>query len=182
MLPVYSLTEGLTAQRLRQAVQAVRPALATWPDPLPDLWRQRLGLPALAEALDWIHDPPDHDRLQSSRQRLVFDEFLLLQLALGQRRQQVCRRPAPAPVQRRSSPRFEAFLDALPFPLTAAQTRVLEEIRTDLGRAQPMARLVQGDVGCGKTVVAVAALLLCIDAGQQGAFTGPHPRCLPAST
>jgi len=173
VLPVYPLTEGLTAQRLRQAVQSVRPALASWPDPLPEVWRQRHGLPSLPQALDWIHDPPDHDRLQRSRQRLVFDEFLLLQLALGQRRQQVRRRPAPAPVPHRSSPRFEAFLAALPFPLTAAQHRVLEEIRGDLARAQPMARLVQGDVGCGKTVVAVAALLLCIDAGQQGAFMAP---------
>jgi ATP-dependent DNA helicase RecG len=173
VLPVYPLTEGLTAQRLRQAVQAVRPALARWPDPLPDVWRQLHGLPELAQALDWIHDPPDQHQLQRSRQRLVFDEFLLLQLALGQRRQQMCRRPAPSPVPLQRSPRFEAFLAALPFPLTEAQRRVLEEIRADLGRSNPMARLVQGDVGCGKTVVAVAALLLCIDAGQQGAFMAP---------
>jgi len=173
VLPVYPLTEGLTAQRLRQAVEAVRPALAGWTDPLPDIWRQRHGLPTLAEALDWIHDPPDHERLQRSRQRLVFDEFLLLQLALAQRRQQVRRRPAPPVVARQGSPRFDAFLEALPFPLTAAQQRVLEEIRADLARPQPMARLVQGDVGCGKTVVAVAALLLSIDAGQQGAFMAP---------
>lgn len=173
VLPVYSLTEGLTAQRLRQAVQAVRPALAHWPDPLPEAWRHRHGLPELAEALDWIHDPPNQEQLQHSRRRLVFDEFLLLQLALGQRRQQMCRRPAPGPVPVQHSPRFEAFLEALPFPLTAAQQRVLEEIRADLGRSRPMARLVQGDVGCGKTVVAVAALLLCIDAGQQGAFMAP---------
>lgn len=173
VLPVYPLTEGLTAQRLRQAVQAVRPALAHWPDPLPEVWRQHHGLPLLAEALDWIHDPANHDQLQRSRQRLVFDEFLLLQLALGQRRQQVCRRPSPGPVLQQHSPRYEAFLAALPFPLTEAQQRVLEEIRADLGRSRPMARLVQGDVGCGKTVVAVAALLLCIDAGQQGAFMAP---------
>jgi ATP-dependent DNA helicase RecG len=173
VLPVYPLTEGLTAQRLRQAVQAVRPALAHWPDPLPEVWRQHHGLPLLAEALDWIHDPPNHDQLQRSRQRLVFDEFLLLQLALGQRRQRVCRCPSPGPVLQQHSPRYEAFLAALPFPLTEAQQRVLEEIRADLGRSRPMARLVQGDVGCGKTVVAVAALLLCIDAGQQGAFMAP---------
>ena len=174
LVPVYALTDGLTADRLRQAVQALLPAVRHWPDPLPAPLVARLGLPARAEALVGIHQPADRDALQRWRHRLVFDEFLLLQLALGLRRERLRRRPAPPLTLAGEADDLVArFLDLLPFALTGAQQRVLAEIRVDLARPQPMARLVQGDVGSGKTVVALAALLTAIAAGCQGALMAP---------
>ena len=202
LLPVYGLTEGLGADRLRQAVQAVLPVVERWPEPLPDALRQQLALIPRAEALHAIHAPSSQQQLQAARRRLVFDEFLLLQLGLLQRRRQLTAGPAPVLVAAAAGQGAEAvaasapaagelmgpglmagglgdaglverFLQRLPFPLTGAQHRVLAEIRADLAREQPMARLVQGDVGSGKTVVAVAALLTAIEAGCQGALMAP---------
>ncbi len=174
LLPVYGLTEGLTADRLRQAMQAVLSAVTGWDDPLPPALRQRERLPDLPTALRGIHDPADRERLSASRHRLVFDELLLLQIGLLQRRRQLAQRPAPPLRLPPGQPSLVgAFLELLPFPLTAAQRRVLAEIRTDLERDQPMARLVQGDVGSGKTVVAIASLLSAIEAGCQGALMAP---------
>ena len=192
LLPVYGLTEGLGADRLRQAVQAVLPVVERWPEPLPEPLRQRLALIPRADALRGIHAPAGQAQLQAARRRLVFDEFLLLQLGLLQRRRELTAGPAPALVTAGSTAAtptatpaatpaaitsavglMERFLQLLPFPLTGAQRRVLAEIRADLAREQPMARLVQGDVGSGKTVVAVAALLTAIEAGCQGALMAP---------
>jgi ATP-dependent DNA helicase RecG len=174
LLPVYALTEGLTADRLRRTVDAVLPLGRLWPEPLTAQQRQRLGLLTRSEALQAIHQPPDRDSLQQARRRLVFDEFLLLQLGLMQRR--VALRQRQAPALRALGARdglVGRFLDELPFRLTAAQERVLAEIELDLARPEPMARLVQGDVGSGKTVVAIAALLKAVEAGWQGAFMAP---------
>ena len=174
LLPVYGLTEGLGADRLRQTIQALLPAVEAWGDPLPQALLHHEGLGDLATALRQIHGPADAQSLTASRRRLVFDEFLLLQLGLLRRRQELSRRPAPPlalPAGQGSLVRD--FLELLPFPLTGAQQRVLAEIRADLTKAQPMARLVQGDVGSGKTVVAVAALLTAVDAGHQGALMAP---------
>lgn len=174
LLPVYGLTEGLTADRLRQAVKAVLPAAGPWGDPLPAALRQRLDLIDRPQALQGIHAPTDRPQLRASRHRLVFDELLLLQLNLLQRRQQQISRPTqPLVLPAGQGSLVAAFLDLLPFPLTPAQQRVLAEIRTDLGQEQAMARLLQGDVGSGKTVVAIAALLTAIEAGCQGALMAP---------
>nr|WP_254940251.1 ATP-dependent DNA helicase RecG [Cyanobium sp. Morenito 9A2] len=174
LLPVYGLTEGLGADRLREAIQAVLPSVERWGDPLPKGLLQQEGLSDLATALSQIHGPSDGERLSASRRRLVFDEFLLLQLGLLRRRRELTNRPAPPltlPPGQGSLVR--RFLKLLPFPLTGAQRRVLAEIRADLARPQPMARLVQGDVGSGKTVVAIAALLTAVEAGHQGALMAP---------
>ncbi len=174
LLPVYGLTEGLGADRLRQAVAAVLPIVARWPEPLPAPLRQELGLIERSEALRGIHNPQHQDHLQACRSRLVFDEFLLLQLGLLQRRRELTSRPAEPLSAAASGGRLvQAFLELLPFPLTGAQQRVLAEIQADLAQPQPMARLVQGDVGSGKTVVAIASLLTAIDAGCQGALMAP---------
>ena len=171
--PVYALTEGLTADRLRQAIAAVLPALAAWPDPLPVDLRKAFGLMDRSVALRQIHRPEDQAQLQSARTRLVFDEFLLLQLALGLRRERLRRQSAPALLAPAQANLVQRFLSLLPFDLTGAQRRVLAEIHGDLARPQPMARLLQGDVGSGKTVVAVAALLTAIEAGWQGVLMAP---------
>jgi len=174
LVPVYGLTEGLRAETLRRAVQAVLPHLERWSDPLPEALRQRLALLPRERALRGIHQPTDQADLQASRRRLVFDEFLLLQLGLAQRRQKLCQRPALALAPPPGGDDLVGQLRTiLPFPLTGAQDRVLAEIRHDLARPQPMARLLQGDVGSGKTVVALAALLCAIEAGCQGALMAP---------
>ena len=174
MLPVYGLTEGLGADRLRQVVAAVLPLLRDWPDPLPESIRHSQGLIGRADALTQIHAPANQEQLQASRRRLGFDEFLLLKLSLAQRRHQLRQRQAPPLLLLPGGEGLvERFLAILPFALTQAQERVLAEIRADLARPQPMARLVQGDVGSGKTVVALASLLCAIEAGCQGALMAP---------
>ena len=174
LVPVYALTEGLGADRLRRAIAALLPLVHHWPDPLPEQLRQELALPGRLTALQQIHQPLDREQLQASRQRLVFDEFLLLQLALAQRRERLRQRQAPPLVLLPGQEDLVIrFLELLPFRLTGAQQRVLAEIRADMARPQPMARLVQGDVGSGKTVVALASLLASIEAGCQGALMAP---------
>jgi ATP-dependent DNA helicase RecG len=173
LTPVYALTDGLTADKLRQAIATVLPAVAAWPDPLPRGLRDAFGLMDRAVALGQIHRPEDQAQLQSARTRLVFDEFLLLQLALGLRRERLRRQSAPALLAPAQANLVQRFLALLPFELTGAQQRVLAEIHGDLARPQPMARLLQGDVGSGKTVVAIAALLTAIEAGWQGVFMAP---------
>ncbi|MEY4799554.1 MAG: hypothetical protein RLZZ213_1, partial [Cyanobacteriota bacterium] len=174
LLPVYGLTEGLGADRLRQVVEAVIPLVSSWPDPLPEALRRSQKLMGRSEALTQIHGPSGQEQLQASRRRLVFDEFLLLQLGLAQRRRQLSLRPAPPlALPPGGEGLVQQFLTILPFGLTGAQQRVLAEIRADLARPQPMARLVQGDVGSGKTVVALASLLTAIEAGCQGALMAP---------
>jgi ATP-dependent DNA helicase RecG len=173
LTPVYALTEGLTADKLRQAIATVLPAVAAWPDPLPKGLRDAFGLMDRAVALGQIHRPDDQAQLQSARTRLVFDEFLMLQLALGLRRERLRRQRAPALLAPAQANLVQRFLALLPFELTGAQQRVLAEIHGDLARPQPMARLLQGDVGSGKTVVAIAALLTAIEAGWQGVLMAP---------
>ena len=174
LLPVYPLTEGLTADRFRSLVEAVLPAAHRWPDPLPAARRQSRGLLSRDQALVAIHRPDSRDELQRARHRLVFDEFLLLQLSLMLRRAALRQRSAPVlPKNLDQDGLVGRFLSLLPFELTGAQRRVLSEIEQDLVRPEPMARLVQGDVGSGKTVVAIAALLRAVEAGWQGAFMAP---------
>ena len=176
LLPVYGLTEGLSAEKVRAAVEPVVVAALAWGDHLPPPLLELEGLMALPLALAQIHQPRSQESLSAARRRLVFDEFLLLQLGLLQRRRELTTRPAPPlalPTAAGSSTLVAQFLELLPFPLTGAQQRVLAEIRSDLAGEQPMARLVQGDVGSGKTVVAIASLLTAIDAGCQGALMAP---------
>ena len=173
LIPVYGLTEGLGADRLRQAVAAVLPVVQRWGDPLPEAVRREQDLLERSVALSQIHAPANAEQLRRSRERLVFDEFLMLQLGLLQRRRELtCRQALPLTPAAGDGlvARFEGLL---PFALTGAQRRVLDEIRAELAQEQPMARLVQGDVGSGKTVVAIAALLTAIDAGCQGALMAP---------
>jgi ATP-dependent DNA helicase RecG len=125
----------------------------------------------LGEALSQIHFPDSQLRLQQAHRRLSFDEFFLLQLGiLGQRKRfrDQTAKPLVAGVAT-----LAAFVDALPYPLTRAQRRSLDEITSDMGRSQPMSRLIQGDVGSGKTAVAAAALWLAVANGAQGAIMAP---------
>ena len=174
LLPVYPLTEGVGADRFRSLIDQVLPLAASWPDPLPAAMQRQFQLPALSEALQALHAPKDRESLDRGRRRLVFDEFLLLQLGLLRRRQALRSRTGPdLDLQSSTNGLVGEFMDLLPFRFTAAQQRVFQEIEADLARSEPMARLVQGDVGSGKTVVAIAALLSTIASGWQGALMAP---------
>lgn len=172
VVPVYPLTEGVGADLVRQAVVAALPSVTLLKDPLPAELRSRYGLVELAVAIAHIHFPPNAEALALARRRLVFDEFFYLQLGLLRRRraqqqQQTSIQLAP------TGQLIDAFYQVLPFSLTGAQQRVIQEILHDLRATTPMNRLVQGDVGSGKTVVAVVAILAAIQAGYQSALMAP---------
>lgn len=174
ILPIYSLTEGITAERFRNLVNIVLPLTSQWPDPLSLERRKALSLLEKSEAMRIIHKPDNQFSLKAAKRRLVFDEFLLLQLGLLRRRFELRQRNAPAiDISWQRDGLVGRFLDMLPFTLTKAQQRVLSEIENDLNRSEPMSRLVQGDVGSGKTVVAIAALLNAVQSGWQGALMAP---------
>ncbi|MCY7277112.1 MAG: ATP-dependent DNA helicase RecG, partial [Phormidesmis sp. CAN_BIN44] len=139
---------------------------------LPKGLRDEYGLIGLAEAISHIHFPPDSDALEAARRRLVFDEFFYLQLGLLNRRKTQQKVQASAVVAS-TGKLIDDFYKQLPFELTNAQNRVVNDILNDLQKPVPMNRLVQGDVGSGKTVVAVIALLAAIQSGYQGALMAP---------
>jgi len=173
IVPVYPLTEGISQRVLRSVARA---ALSRFPEGLPDILpgatRERWKVAPLEKALAHIHYPPDPAALQAARQRLVLDEFFLLQLALVLRRR-ILASGRPAPRHSPSTPLFDAFPRSLPFPLTGAQKRALAEVKKDMTASYPMNRLLQGDVGSGKTVVAAGALLISRDSSHQGAIMAP---------
>jgi ATP-dependent DNA helicase RecG len=172
VLPVYPLTEGVPADLVRNAVIACLPAIQQLKDPLPASLRSQYGLIGLKDAIAHIHFPPDASTLAQARRRLVFDEFFYLQLGFLQRRQQQRQTERSASFAP-SGKLMERFHEVLPFALTQAQQRVIGEILKDLKAETPMNRLVQGDVGSGKTVVAVFAILAAIQSGYQAALMAP---------
>lgn len=170
--PVYRLTEGLTNNRLRSLIYDVIEGYAHFlPDPLPESIREAYGLLDLPTALAQIHFPDSCERLEAARRRLAFEELFYIQLGVQQRRALL--QQAAAESLALSDEALAQFCHLLPFELTAAQRRVLEEIRGDLARAVPMTRLVQGDVGSGKTVIAAAAMWAAVVQGAQAALLAP---------
>jgi ATP-dependent DNA helicase RecG len=172
VVPVYALTEGVVANLVREAVAAAMPATHNLKDPLPSGLRQKYNLMELKDAIANIHFPPDSDSLQASRRRLVFDEFFYLQLGLLQRQQKAKQVQTSAVFAPRGE-LLEEFYKILPFQLTGAQQRVVNDILEDLQKTVPMNRLIQGDVGSGKTVVAVIAIVAAIQSGYQAALMAP---------
>ncbi len=172
VVPIYALTEGVGADTVRQAVIAALPAIAHLKDPLPAALLQQYGLIKLKEAIANIHFPPDIAALHLTRRRLVFDEFFYLQLGLLQR-QRKARQIQTSAILAATGQLIEQFHQIMPFNLTGAQTRVVNDILNDLQKPVPMNRLVQGDVGSGKTVVAVIAILAAIQSGYQAALMAP---------
>jgi ATP-dependent DNA helicase RecG len=172
VVPVYPLTEGVGADLIRKAVIAALPAVNQLQEALPDQLREQYGLVGLREAIANIHFPPDQTSLDTARRRLVFDEFFYLQLGLLKRRKALQQAQTSA-VLAPTGQLIDEFYQILPFSLTGAQQRVVNDILNDLQKPVPMNRLVQGDVGSGKTVVAVIALLAAIQAGYQAAMMAP---------
>ena len=172
VVPIYSLTEGVVANTVRQAVMAALTAVVNLKDPLPKGLREKYNLMELKEAIPNIHFPKDSDSLKIARRRLVFDEFFYLQVGLLQRQKQAKAIQTGAVLTPKGK-LLEKFQKILPFKFTSAQQRVINEILTDLQKPTPMNRLVQGDVGSGKTVVAVMAILAAIQSGYQAALMAP---------
>jgi ATP-dependent DNA helicase RecG len=176
LMPVYPATAKMPSWRL---IKAVRVALdvaladeAALPDALPPEVRLRRGLMGLADALRLVHRPDTRDDVRRSQLRLRFDEAFVLQAVLAQRRADVMAEPATARVPRADG-LLAAFDERLPFTLTRGQKEVSAAISADLAREHPMHRLLQGEVGSGKTVVALRAMLAVVDAGGQAALLAP---------
>ncbi len=172
IVPIYPLTEGLTQRWLRQTL---RQALSAWAyrlvDPLPETLRKTYDLLPLGRALWGIHFPDSFDHLRAAQRRLAFEEALYLQLGLLQQKLQW--RSQPGRAIQAPEGYLESLLEALPYALTGAQRRSLDEMLQDMATGNPMNRLLQGDVGSGKTVV--AALLMAVTAvtGGQSALMAP---------
>ncbi len=180
LTPIYSITEGVQQGRLRGLVsQALALMKANPPEELlPRDVLQSLDMSPLAAALIYLHQPPaDADCLSltdgshPSQQRLAFEELLAHYLSLRALRRAAHREPAPALPE--GAALVDEFINSLPFTLTGAQARVCAEISSDLAAARPMLRLIQGDVGSGKTVVAALACLQAVGAGRQAAMMAP---------
>ena len=173
LVPLYHLTAGLGSRQVRKLVKAV---VDEWSvqvqDFLPPDLRERRQLLGLSQALSQAHFPDDETCRDRARVRLAFDELLLLQLGvLAKKRDWQESQPGhPFTINQTV---MSKFIKSLPFVLTAAQTRVLKELLADLEKGRPMSRLLQGEVGSGKTVVAAAALLMAVANGYQGALMAP---------
>ena len=168
--PVYPLTEGLSSKMVQTNVQdAIARALPGLPDPIPGSVRAEYGLIGFRQAVQEIHFPESREQMETARDRLAFEELLRLTLALkflkGRGREKTRVR-----VQR---PDLKPFVKSLPFPLTGAQKRVIAEILRDMASPYPMNRLLQGDVGSGKTLVAAAVSYAAIQKGYQAALMAP---------
>ena len=180
LVPIYPLTAGLTQKSMRSlmhnTVESFAPMIR---ETLPESVRNPHRLPALGQAMRGVHFPDDDAALAALNEqrtafhaRLVFEEFFLLELGLAIRHREVRTARRDNHYDR---PNYlgETLLHHLPFQLTAAQRRVLDEILTDMRRPFPMNRLIQGDVGSGKTIVALLAMLLAVSNGQQAALMAP---------
>ena len=169
LLPVYRLSEGLSPKQVIQNVQTVLAETATMEDPLPEEIRIGERLSTLAFALRNIHNPTDYVSLAAAKKRLIFDEFFVFALGLSLTKQKAKVTDAPVCDKNDISP----LLSRLPYRLTGAQIRTIDEICADMAKNTPMSRIVVGDVGCGKTVCAAVAMLVAVQSGRQAALMAP---------
>lgn len=172
MVPVYPLSAGISGRWLRGAIKA---AINEWAprleDPLPETIRESAGLVDLPTAIQQIHFPDDDESFNRARERLCFDELFTLQL--GVLRQRQLRKSARARALEIRRDELDEFIAGLAFDLTGAQRRAIDEILADMEQPVPMSRLLQGDVGSGKTVVALTAMLAAVRNGLQAAIMAP---------
>ncbi|MER6182757.1 ATP-dependent DNA helicase RecG [Streptomyces sp. NPDC001652] len=172
LIPIYPATAKLESWKIGKAIQTVLPSAQEAVDPLPDSLRDGRGLVPLPEVLLKIHRPHTKADIEDARSRLKWDEAFVLQVALARRRHADAQLPAVA-----RTPKPDGLLTAfdarLPFTLTEGQQKVSKEIFDDLATEHPMHRLLQGEVGSGKTMVALRAMLAVVDAGGQAAMLAP---------
>jgi ATP-dependent DNA helicase RecG len=171
IVPVHPATEGMTPRYLRWLVWQ---ALERFGGQVPEPWDgvTVAGLPSRSEAIRALHFPADLGDEEKARARLALDEFINLQLGIQRRRRNLQSNAAGLPCGG-DNRLMRPFLAGLPFKLTDAQTRVLRELRQEMGGAHPMRRLLQGDVGCGKTVVAACCAIMALESGFEVAYMAP---------
>lgn len=174
IVPIYPLSENLSVKTLRRAIFN---AIETYKDAIgnviPDFLREQLGLLDKKVAVEQIHFPESMDMLEKARFTLVFEELFLIQLKLVMLREENRKNNDAVPLEVKENGLVKKFVKNLPFELTSAQNRAVEDILKDLNSTEPMQRLLQGDVGSGKTVVATIMLLAAIENGYQAAIMAP---------
>ena len=172
IMPVHPTVGGIGPGYLRRAIHSALLKARPMPDPLPLAMRERLGLLDRDTAIGDIHFPDQIEAAEAARSRLVFDELFRLEIALAVRKHRQIDQAEGIPHDGDGS-LVEAFLEALPYEMTGAQSRAIAEIQHDMAAPHPMHRLLQGEVGSGKTVVAMTALLTAVQGGFQGAVMAP---------
>jgi len=167
ILPLYPLTEGMSQNVMRAiASEAIAQGAGHVPEVFPRAFLRERGMPGIAEALQHAHFPPDAERRDAARRRLAYEELFVFQTALALRRHHIQSAPG---VAFKIGPNVDGRIRRLfPFTFTAAQDRAIEQVAADMRAPRPMNRLLQGDVGCGKTVVAVYAMLAALAESSQG--------------
>ena len=173
IVPIYPLIGGMSQRWLRQVIATVLERHAdSFEDVLPEPLRRSRRWPVLPEAVRDLHFPRSWEALETAKQRLAFEELFLFQLALAQRRARTTKQRKPQRYQV-EGPLTRALRERLPFTLTGSQRQVLDELLADLRRPHPMHRLLQGDVGCGKTIVMVVLIAAAAQSGYQVALMAP---------
>ena len=168
--PIYRLSDGLSQKQIAQNIEEILPlACATLPDPLPESVRLEHKLCTVHFALKQIHKPDSYASLAIAKRRLIFDEFFLFATGLRAQSQHIQRHSAPPCPDTDISPLLSLF----PYELTRAQMRTVEDISRDMAKSEPMSRIVIGDVGCGKTACATAAIYIAVKNGYQAALMAP---------
>ena len=174
IVPVYQLSEGLNIKTLRRAIfNAIEQFEPVLKNVIPDYIMARNNLLDRNKAIRQIHFPENEEMLEKARYTLVFEEFLLLQLKLAMLREENSQKIKALPLKIKKDGLVKKFLESLPFELTNAQDKALKEILRDIASDTPMQRLLQGDVGSGKTVVSCAMLLSAVENGYQGVLMAP---------
>ncbi len=172
LYPMYPLTKGVDSWDLQRAISFARIVLDDVPEVLPESLRDRYDLIGARTAIDWIHAPDDHRQITAAQRRFRFEEALVTQLVLGRRRRELRELGAQARTGDQGG-LLAAFDERLPFELTTGQREIGAVLEEELARPHPMNRLLQGEVGSGKTLVAVRAMLRTVDSGGQAALLAP---------
>jgi ATP-dependent DNA helicase RecG len=172
LIPIHPATEALKAQRIRQWVEQAMPLVGNLLEPLPTELRVRRGFAGSADAVRAVHFPEREDDVEEARQRLAFEELFLYQALLTTRKQSN-RASRPAPKLGKPGKAVARWMESLPFEPTKDQLRAFDEIDADLNSGQPMQRLLMGEVGSGKTVVALYSMLRALEAGFQAVMMAP---------
>ena len=171
--PIYPLTAGVTNNQLRKAILEIRPVIGQLPDPLPESLREKYGLLPKGQAVLAIHFPKDEETLRDAVRRLAFDEFYRFLSDVREMREENVSLTSSHVLTEESVAALKGFLAGLPYALTDGQANALSDVVKDMSGGMVMNRLIQGDVGCGKTIIAAAALFVNARSGYQGALMVP---------
>jgi ATP-dependent DNA helicase RecG len=171
LLPIYPVTAGVYSWDVQKAVQLALDLVTDVPDVFPPALRERYGVLDVMAALRWVHGPDDHGQLGAAQKRFRFEEALVLQLVMARRR--AAQRALGAQARAGGGGLLAAFDDRLPFTLTEGQREIGELLERELAQSHPMNRLLQGEVGSGKTLVALRAMLRVVDSGGQAVLLAP---------